>query len=621
MALTASSIFSVQATATTGNVNGAGFNPANANMLTNLAADTNTGNTASPIVSSASYNFVAGDVGNWVYIKAGTNWTVGWYQIASVAANKATLSAAIGSAQVITNGFKAASTVIGCATVATPTSGTFTIDYSQADTAKVNAVADFTGTGSSTTLTSATASFNPVMVGNYFHQTTTGTGAHGLIGWYEIVSYTNVTTVVLDRTMNDATASVACTGYVGGAGRFNALEDAFVEMLPAGAHVWVKNGTYTFSGVVTQSSSAGTAALPIIYIGYNTIPGDSPKGSSRPVWTLGASAMTLNNYNSLFNIIVTGTAAVVFTGDPTGSFSYCKFANTSSVAARSAFSVSGCIGVMACEFISQNGPAIATSGTFYGCYFHDSDSAINASFAGLRFIDCIVANMLTAGLVATSGSGTNIIEGCTFYGRSVTPTGVGISMTGTCVNNRFFNNIITGWATGISNGALTLNNTTGYNDYYNNTADTSAFNKDSSDLAVNPSFADIAEIAITNGTATGGTAVLTSSGADFSTVEDNVDFFRLLSQSGGTGTYIQNYLITSHTTTTLTFNINMGSSGSATSITGFVQTGHDYTVGAALKAKGFPGLFGGSATTSYLDTGAAQRIEPAIVGNSSTFVG
>ena len=47
---------------------------------------------ASPsVLSSASRNFVAADVGNLIKITAGTNFVVGWYQVISVAANAATL--------------------------------------------------------------------------------------------------------------------------------------------------------------------------------------------------------------------------------------------------------------------------------------------------------------------------------------------------------------------------------------------------------------------------------------------------------------------------------------------------------------------------------------------------
>ena len=63
MALAAGTIFDFRASATSGNLNGAGFNVANANFVTDLTTDANTGNTASPVVSSATYTFVAGDVG------------------------------------------------------------------------------------------------------------------------------------------------------------------------------------------------------------------------------------------------------------------------------------------------------------------------------------------------------------------------------------------------------------------------------------------------------------------------------------------------------------------------------------------------------------------------------
>jgi hypothetical protein len=50
--------------------------------------------TTATIVSSASHNFVAADVGNYIYIASGTGFTVAWYQIVSVAANNATVNVA-----------------------------------------------------------------------------------------------------------------------------------------------------------------------------------------------------------------------------------------------------------------------------------------------------------------------------------------------------------------------------------------------------------------------------------------------------------------------------------------------------------------------------------------------
>src|SRR5690349_16220768 len=100
-------------------------------MNTDGAATSATG--TAPVFSSASYNFVAGDVGAWVYIASGTNWTPGWYQIASVASNTATLEATAGVAYLA---YITPTTANGCATTTSPTGATWTIDYSQQNAAQ-----------------------------------------------------------------------------------------------------------------------------------------------------------------------------------------------------------------------------------------------------------------------------------------------------------------------------------------------------------------------------------------------------------------------------------------------------------------------------------------------------
>jgi hypothetical protein len=63
--------------------------------FTDLATSNGTANPA--VVSSASHSFVSADVGNCIHISAGTNWTVGWYEIVSVSGGNATLDRAAGS--------------------------------------------------------------------------------------------------------------------------------------------------------------------------------------------------------------------------------------------------------------------------------------------------------------------------------------------------------------------------------------------------------------------------------------------------------------------------------------------------------------------------------------------
>lgn len=69
---------------------------------TNLAcAD---GDVAGAVITSATHNFVAADVGNVVHVTAGTGWTVGWYQIVSCTGNAATLDRAVGTDGAKTDG-------------------------------------------------------------------------------------------------------------------------------------------------------------------------------------------------------------------------------------------------------------------------------------------------------------------------------------------------------------------------------------------------------------------------------------------------------------------------------------------------------------------------------------
>ncbi len=70
--------------------------------FTNLASTSGTTNPS--VVTSASHNFVAADVGNIIYISAGTSWLANYYQIVSCAGNAATLDRACASSATVTAG-------------------------------------------------------------------------------------------------------------------------------------------------------------------------------------------------------------------------------------------------------------------------------------------------------------------------------------------------------------------------------------------------------------------------------------------------------------------------------------------------------------------------------------
>lgn len=616
MALTAGTIWQIQATATTGNVNGAGFNPANANMLTNFAA-TN-GNTSSPVITSASYNFTANDVGHYFYVKSGTNWVAGWYPIASVAANAATLDASVGAAvlSIGAKGVVTRNTSVGCATVASPTSGTGTIDYSQKDTAIVNGLTDLTCTAASTTVTSASAPFSPVMVGNILHATAlTGTGA--IVGWYEIVSYTNTSNVVLDRTPTNGVNNItAGTFYVGGAGRLNGLEDSFKTMVPTGAIIFIKNGTYTFSGAATTSSSNGTAASPVFYIGFNSSRGDTCILANRPTIAMGANAFTSCSNTIHYNLIFTTTASNGIQMGGGSWFINCKGINSSTSAGRNTFfqGANGG-GLVACEVICQNGNGYGGntgSPRLYGNYFHDCDAAINNTSPNSGPTE-VIGNIFegcTTYAIRYSGSATSgTILNNTIYGREA-KVGTGVNMPASNSGLVIMNNILYGLATGINIPTSASNiNISNYNNFYNNTTDNTNWTKESTDLAVDPQFTNVSQTTGTTATTSGST--LTQSGGNFSDIQDNVDYLHVTS---GTGVTTGCYLITGHTTTTLTTNNALGTS-SAGDVNYWITKGHNFMPrNPSLIGAGFPSFTNasGGQDTSYPTVGAMIPTLPII---------
>ena len=88
--------FTIGATGTNFVLNAGAYN------FTNLASTSGTTNPS--IVTSASHNFVAADVGNCLHVTAGTSWLPGFYRIVSVATNAATLDRAVASSASVTNG-------------------------------------------------------------------------------------------------------------------------------------------------------------------------------------------------------------------------------------------------------------------------------------------------------------------------------------------------------------------------------------------------------------------------------------------------------------------------------------------------------------------------------------
>lgn len=300
--------------------NGGGFNTANANFASDLTTDTNTGNTSSPVVSSASYNFAAGDVGHWLFVKGGTNWIPGWYQIASVASNKATLSAAIGAGYLLINGTSTAiTTAAGVATVGTPTGGYWGIDYSQSNSASLS-FTDMVIDG--TTNTKFTSSGNPVgknFIGNIIN-VTSGTGF--TVQRVEVVS-TSTITATCDKSLGTL-SSTGGNGALGGALLSPALAAA---VRGTGNDIFMKSGTYNLTtstanvsgGKINDTAEGADQANPTYWVGWDTTRTVHNLDSNWPVINANAqSSLTLFNstgtYKRTRNIIFDGNGQTAIVG-------------------------------------------------------------------------------------------------------------------------------------------------------------------------------------------------------------------------------------------------------------------------------------------------------------------
>jgi hypothetical protein len=425
--------------------NGAGFNAANANFPTNLAADAGTGNTASPVVSSATYNFLAADVGAYLFYKAGANSLPGWYPIASVAANKATLDAVAGeNCRYMGAGYSMlampATNVDGIATVGAPTNGTWGIDYSQQDAPRVS-VTDAVTNGT-TTVTSATAAFHPGMVGNLVYLAG-GTGAVAA-DWYEIVSYTNATTIVVDR----ATGLTAGTGVTLKLGGALATYSAGVDRVTvSNVTVWFKKGAAPFGIGVTK-----TVTLTNQLCGYTTRRGEfgpftqthiKATADSINMLACGTSSIVPTLFNLTFDADKRTTVRCVHrTGNFPGWYVInCRLINGLS-------GISGAQGAATHTFYdteisghSGDGVDGIVGAEFMNCLI-GRNGGVGIDGSSIRLWNCIVAKNGTVGAYGSNGNGH--FEGNTFahngtYGAQAGASGTSGGITH-CQNNIVWRN-------------------------------------------------------------------------------------------------------------------------------------------------------------------------------------
>jgi hypothetical protein len=236
--------------------NAGGFDTGVSGFATDGAVTSATG--ASPVFSSASYTFVAGDVGAWVYIGAGTNWNPGFYQIASVSGGNATLSAAIGAACLASGGNTTGlNTVAGCATTASPTSATWGLDYSQQNSAQIAFTDMVIDATTNTKFTSAAHPVGKNFVGNIIN-VTSGTG-------FTVQRVAIVSTSGTVATCDKALGTLSSTGGNGNLG------GALLTIQTASTNALASNTIHIKAGTYTQTFSITFPVSTITWIGYNSI--------------------------------------------------------------------------------------------------------------------------------------------------------------------------------------------------------------------------------------------------------------------------------------------------------------------------------------------------------------
>jgi hypothetical protein len=187
-------------------------------------------------------------------------------------------------------------------------------DWSQQDSPQYS-VTDGVTNGT-TTITSATANFGTDVVGNIMY-VQGGTGSVAA-GWYQIISRTNATTIVVDRSTG-LTAGTGVTLKIGGA----LASPGIVGGLAVGGNtLYIKTGTYTIttssanvSGGVISTSGAAT----LVVRGYGVTRGDNlnPPTLFVQAGVTGMTVLTLgvNTFaQAVINLIIDGNSQVGVSG-------------------------------------------------------------------------------------------------------------------------------------------------------------------------------------------------------------------------------------------------------------------------------------------------------------------
>jgi hypothetical protein len=373
------------------------------------------------------------------------------------------------------------------------------VDYSQQATAQLS-ITDGASVDGSAVLTSVTGGFTAAMEGNIV---CISAGTNHILGFYEIVTYTDTNTVTLDRDCATGGNMSAATCKVGGAWNFDQssmystfLSSSTLVVGPNGSNpkIYIKAGSYTLLAdfsITFFSSSASQSR----FAGYQTAYDDNPTGTNRPLIDCDTFFFAdSGGYSQYENLRFTGTDTtyVVREAGDYAKWINCYFESTATSAY--AFSNSGGNDTRfhGCEFTGGTSACLysASSGStprLYGCYIHDGVTGLSSGSGGFTAVGSIFDTLSLQGIVIAGTS--QAVNNCVFYN-----CGTGIS-AGNAFLLTTINNIFHTCTTGITfNQPYAGYFSVSHNCWYNNGTDIggagTAFYIGAYDIEADPLFTD-----------------------------------------------------------------------------------------------------------------------------------
>lgn len=361
-------------------------------------------------------------------------------------------------------------------------------------------------TNTTTTVTSATGNFSSALIGNTIYLAGGGTTT----GWYQVTAVGGATSITVDRATGGAGGSAQTMNIGGAIGGTAAQGIVTLEIatngIQAGNIAYVKAGGWGASTATNTFSIAGTAGLPITYIGYTSSRTDSGQVTIQTATNSVVIFNVTGAHRKFYNFIAERTAGTSVKGFSTSidytRFQHCKALNTTGAGfefASSGFSAT-CVDCYATG-VSGSGAFLTVASSSggaglvcIGCVAMTNSVTgfvfSNTSTAGARqtCIRCISANNTgTSDGYLISGAGPVLLMNSIAYANT---DGLEVSTANNQLvlwNSIFVNNTGVGLKSSTDYSTSGRHWTTGYNAFYGNgTAKTNAATTDDITITGDP---------------------------------------------------------------------------------------------------------------------------------------